>query len=91
MAINEHFRYNRRSEQNLFEDLVIEAIQMYGQDVFYLPREVINKDKVFLDDVPSRFGNAYKVNFHFHSHSGSVLSEFAAYKDVAMAIRSVDL
>ena len=70
MAINEHFRYNRRSEQNLFEDLVIEAIQMYGQDVFYLPREVINKDKVFLDDVPSRFGNAYKVEMYIENTEG---------------------
>ena len=28
-------------EQLLVEDLVIEAMQMYGMDIFYLPREGI--------------------------------------------------
>ena len=40
---------------------------MYGQDVYYLPREVINKDKIFLDDVPSRFGNAYKIEMYIEN------------------------
>ena len=64
MATNPYFKYGVRSEQTLFEDLVIEALKMYGQDVYYLPREVVNKDTVLLDDVPSRFGSAYKVDIY---------------------------
>ncbi len=40
---------------------------MYGQDVYYLPREIVNKDNIFLDDVPSRFGNAYKVEMYIEN------------------------
>ena len=61
MATNQYFKTKVRSEQQLFEDLVIESLQMFGQDVYYLPREIVNKDKLFLDDVPSRFSDAYKV------------------------------
>ena len=57
MATNRYFKQKVRSEQNLFEDLVIESLQMFGQDVYYLPREIVNKDKIFLDDVPSRFSD----------------------------------
>ena len=61
MATNPYFKQGVRSEQNVYEDIIVEALKMYGQDVYYLPREIVNKDKVFLDDVPSRFGSAYKV------------------------------
>ena len=57
MATNQYFKTKVRSEQQLFEDLVIESLQMFGQDVYYLPREIVNKDKLFLDDVPSRFSD----------------------------------
>jgi hypothetical protein len=40
---------------------------MYGQDVYYLPREIVNKDKIFLDDVPSRFGSAYKIEMYIEN------------------------
>ena len=67
MATNQYFKYDVRSEQQLFEDLVIESLQMFGQDVYYLPREVLNKDKLFLDDVPSRFSDAYKVEMYIEN------------------------
>lgn len=67
MATNPYFKQGVRSEQNVYEDIIIEALQMYGQDVYYLPREIINKDSVFLDDVPSRFGSAYKVEMYIEN------------------------
>lgn len=67
MATNPYFKQGVRSEQNMYEDIIIEALQMYGQDVYYLPREIVNKDKVFLDDVPSRFGSAYKVEMYIEN------------------------
>ena len=70
MALNKHFRYNVKSEQNLVENLIIESLQFYGQDVYYLPREIVNLDKVFLDDVPSRFGQAYKIEMYIENTAG---------------------
>ena len=70
MATNRYFKQKVRSEQQLFEDLVIESLQMFGQDVYYLPREIVNKDKIFLDDVPSRFSDAYKVEMYIENTEG---------------------
>lgn len=70
MATNQYFKQKVRSEQQLFEDLVIESLQMFGQDVYYLPREIVNKDKIFLDDVPSRFSDAYKVEMYIENAEG---------------------
>jgi len=42
MATNYYFSQKVQSEQLLYEDIVIESLQMYGQDVYYLPREIVN-------------------------------------------------
>ena len=70
MATNPYFRHNVRSEQNLYEDLIIESIQMYGQDVYYIPREVVHRDMIFDDSILSRFKHAYKVETYVESVDG---------------------
>ena len=70
MATNYYFSQKVQSEQLLYEDIVIESLQMYGQDVYYLPREIVNEDRVFGDDVPSRFGSAYKVEMYIENIEG---------------------
>ena len=59
MATNQYFKNKVRSEQQLYEDITIEALQMYGQDVYYLPREIKNLDKIFLD--PDLMNDFYSV------------------------------
>ena len=70
MATNPYFKHNVRSEQNLYEDLIIESIQMYGQDIYYIPREVVHRDMIFDDATLSRFKNAYKVETYVESIEG---------------------
>jgi hypothetical protein len=70
MATNFYFSQKVQSEQLLYEDIVIESLQMYGQDVYYLPREIVNEDRVFGDDVPSRFGSAYKLEMYIENIEG---------------------
>jgi len=70
MATNPWISQTVRSEQNLYEDLVIESLQFYGQDIYYLPREVVNEDKIFLDDVPSHFSDAYKIEVYVENTEG---------------------
>ncbi len=70
MATNRYISQRVRSEQNLYEDLIIESIQFYGQDVYYLPREIVNRDPIFIDDVPSRFSDSYKVEMYIENQDG---------------------
>jgi hypothetical protein len=70
VATNQYFKNKVRSEQQLYEDIIIEALQMYGQDVYYLPREIKNLDKIFLDDIPSRFSDAYKIEMYIEGAEG---------------------
>lgn len=70
MATNIYFSQKVHSEQNLYEDIVIESLKMYGQDVYYLPRDIVNEDRVFGDDVPSRFNSSYKVEMYIENTEG---------------------
>ena len=70
MATNPWISKGVRSEQNLYEDLTIESLKFYGQDVYYLPRELVNVDKTFLDDVPSHFSDAYKIETYVENVDG---------------------
>jgi hypothetical protein len=43
---------------------------MYGQDVYYLPRDIVNENKVFGEDVPSSFNSSYKVEMYIDNIEG---------------------
>jgi len=70
MATNLYFSQKVTSEQNLYEDIVIESLKMYGQDVYYLPRDLVREDEIFGDDVSSRFNSSYKVEMYVENTDG---------------------
>ena len=70
MARNLYFSDAVRSEQYLYEDIVIESLKMYGQDVYYLPRDIVNEDTIFGDDVPSRFNSSHKIEMYIENIEG---------------------
>ena len=70
MATNPYFSQAVRSEQSLYEDIVIESLKMYGQDIYYLPRDIINEDRILGEDVPSRFNSSYKVEMYIENVDG---------------------
>ena len=70
MATSPYFRHNVRSEQELYEDLVIESLKFYGMDVYYIPREVIGRDTLFNEQDLSRFDYAYKVEMYVENIEG---------------------
>lgn len=70
MATNLYFSQGRASEQNLYEDLIIESLKMYGQDVYYIPRETVRRDTIFEDDSVSRFDDAYKIEMYIENTEG---------------------
>ena len=70
MATNVFFNHAVNSEQHLYEDLVVESLRMYGHDLYYLPREVIEEDSILNEDVQSRFGDAYSVEMYIENTDG---------------------
>ena len=70
MARNIYFSESLRSEQNLYEDIVIESLKIYGQDVFYLPRDIVNEDTILGDDIPSRFNSSYMLEMYIENTEG---------------------
>tara|TARA_Y100000385_G_scaffold288656_1_gene355829 strand:- start:415 stop:1299 length:885 start_codon:yes stop_codon:yes gene_type:complete len=70
MATNPYFSQKYRPEQDLYEDLIIESIKMYGQDVYYLPREIVESEDIFLDSIQSQFSDAYKVEVYIENAEG---------------------
>ncbi len=70
MAINQYIRSNVKSEQDLYENLVIETLKTYGVEVYYIPRDIVNENKIFGDDIPSRFNSAYKVEMYIDNIEG---------------------
>ena len=70
MATNKFFKHSIRSEQDLLENLTIEAIRIHGHDVVYLPRTLITKDFLFGEDSVSKFNKGYPVEMYISSVDG---------------------
>ena len=81
MATNVYFSQKVRTEQDLYEDIVIESLKMYGQDVYYLPRTVVNEDTILNEDIESVFADAYIIEMYIANidgfeGDGNLLSKF---------------
>lgn len=70
MPRNVFFSQAVRSEQNLYEDLVIESLKIFGQDVYYIPRTLVNRDNVLNEDPASRFDDAYLIEAYLENIDG---------------------
>ena len=55
---------------DLYADLVIESLKIYGQDVYYLPRQLMNHDTLLGDDVTSRFPTSHKIEMYIENVEG---------------------
>jgi hypothetical protein len=70
MATNHYFNQGTTTEQLLYEDIVIESLKIFGQDIVYLPRELTNKDVFFNDDSISKFIKYYKIEMYIENIEG---------------------
>ena len=70
MATNKFFRHQVNSEQDLVEDLTVEAIQIYGHDVIYIPRTLVNRDFLFGEDTISNFQQGINLEMYIASADG---------------------
>ena len=70
MPTNVFFNHAVATEQHLYEDLVVEALRMYGHDVLYLPRQIVEEETILGEDIQARFGDAYSVEMYLENTEG---------------------
>lgn len=67
---NLYFSHGTRSERFLYEDLMIEQLRVFGQEVSYLPRKLIARDTILGEDALSKFEEAYSIEMYVENVSG---------------------
>ena len=79
MAVNAIFKTNNLSsiqaERNLYSDLIKEAIQIYGHDVYYLDRTLTAEDTIFGEDTLSKFTTQNKIEMYVENSEGGFAGE----------------
>ena len=74
MAVNSIFHTNNKNsiltERNLYKDLIKEAIQIYGHDVYYVDRTLVARDNVLGEDALSKFTNAQPIEMYVEDSEG---------------------
>ncbi len=81
MPLNPYFLQGSASEQRLVQDLINEQLKMFGQDVVYMPRKIVNKTNILNEVTSSKFDDAFRLeayllNYEGFEGSGDVLSKF---------------
>jgi len=66
-----NFPRNITSEQLLVEDLVIEALQIHGMDIYYMPRSTRDQvDYLFGEDTLKSYTRAYPLEMYLENVTG---------------------
>lgn len=69
MATNPYFK-DYSGEQNLTEDLTIEIIKTMGRNMYYIPRNIVELDKIFGEGQQVNYKDAVPVEMYIDSVSG---------------------
>ena len=85
MAVNSAFHtsnlHSLATERSLYQNLVKEAIQIYGHDVYYVNRETVALDNVLGEDALSKYTNAEPIEMYVEDGAGfggdkEIISQF---------------
>jgi hypothetical protein len=81
MPVNFYFQggqgIGNQAEKTLYEDLIVEGLKIYGHDVYYLPRTLVNRDLILGEDTSSKFDDSYLIEMYFETSEG-----FAGQKEL---------
>ena len=66
-TVNVYFSQGTKNEQFLIEDIIIESLKIYGNEVFYIPRTLVSKDDVLGEDRLSQFKTAFPIEMYFEN------------------------
>ena len=79
MAVNKAFHTNNstsiQTEKNLYSDLVKEAIQIFGHDVYYIDRTTVAIDNVLGEDSLSTFTSQVPIEMYVEDAEGGYQGE----------------
>ena len=71
MATNKFFnKYTSQNQQLLLDSLVVENFKIYGEDMYYVPRQINNYDSIYGQDNNSSYVNAYPIEIYIKSRNG---------------------
>ena len=72
MATNQYFNHHGTNtpENRLIENLMIESIQTYGIDVYYLPRTLNNEDTLLGEDASASYDSAHTIEMYIKTVDG---------------------
>jgi hypothetical protein len=62
--------FKSSQEQSLLEDLIIEAIGIYGEDIYFIPRKLNNLDPLYTADDQSSYEQAFEIVMYIKSVDG---------------------
>lgn len=66
-TVNVYFSQGTRNEQYLIEDIIIESLKIYGQEMYYIPRTLVSKDNILGEDRLSRFKHSFPIEMYFEN------------------------
>jgi len=79
MAVNSAFHTNNSAaiatEKNLYSDLIKEAIQIYGHDVYYMDRTLVAEDTILGIDSLSKFNRQHPIEMYMEDADGGFAGE----------------
>ena len=81
MALNPFFLQGSVGEQNLMQELINEQLKIYGVEITYIPRKIVNRSTVFEELERSRFDDnflleAYVETFDGYGGQGDIMTKF---------------
>lgn len=68
LRLNPSLTWN--NENTLLESLISEAISIWGQDFYYIPRTLVAKDDIVGEDRLSQFKDAYPIVMYMENSDG---------------------
>ena len=79
MAVNSAFHtsnlHSIATERNLYSDLIREAIQIYGHDVYYMDRTIVAEDNILGEDSLSKYRTQHPIEMYMEDGDGGFAGE----------------
>ena len=81
MPLNPFFLQGSQSEQRLIQELINEQLTIYGVEVIYIPRKIVNQDNILNEIESSKFDDnfaieAYVNTFDGYGGAGDIMTKF---------------
>ena len=70
MALNPFFLQGSQNEQRLVQELINEQLSIYGVEIIYLPRKIVNTDNIFREVESSKFDDNFALEAYVNTYDG---------------------